>query len=126
MSSIKTNAWREGKFVDLWSLVHFLTGFTVGGAFIFLHVSPYVASAIAVALFAGWELFEPLIKIHEKSTNHISDVIVDYVGFFFAQIYVFAWHGIMYWYIPTVVGLIALTMMTMGIINFKKRKIKHS
>jgi hypothetical protein len=122
MSSTKTNTWREGKFVDLWSVVHFLTGFAVGGAFIFLHVNAYIASAIAVGLFTGWEIFEPLIKIHEQSTNHISDVIVDYVGFFIAQLYVFALQGVMHWYIPTIVALIALTLMTFGIINFKKRK----
>ncbi len=122
MSSTKTNAWREGKLIDLWSLVHFLTGFAVGGAFIFLNINPYIASAVAVGLFTGWELFEPLIKIHEQSTNHISDVIVDYIGFFIAQLYVFAWHGIMYWYIPTSIALLALIMMTWGIVDFKRRK----
>jgi hypothetical protein len=125
MSSNKTSVWREGKFVDLWSLVHFLTGIAVGGAFLFLHINSYIASAIAVGLFAGWEIFEPLIKIHEQSTNHISDVIIDYIGFFIAQLYVFAWRGIMYWYIPTVVAFIALTLMAWGLIDFKKRKNKN-
>ena len=122
MSLLKTGLWREGKYLDLWSVVHFLTGFAVGGAFIFLHVNSYIASAIAVGLFTGWEIFEPVIKIQEKSSNHITDVIVDYVGFFIAQLYVFAWHGTMHWYIPTIVALVALVLMTWGIIDFKKRK----
>lgn len=122
MSLLKTGLWREGKYLDLWSVVHFLTGFAVGGAFIFLHVNSYIASAIAVGLFTGWEIFEPVIKIQEKSSNHIADVIVDYLGFFIAQLYVFAWYGTMHWYIPTIVALVALALMTWGIIDFKKRK----
>ena len=124
MSSNKKNIWQEGKFIDLWSVVHVLTGFAISGGFIFLHVNPYIASAIAVGLFAGWEIFEPLVKIHEQSSNHVSDIIVDYLGFFIAQLYVFAWRNTMYWYIPTIFALIALILMTWGIINFKKKTFK--
>jgi len=34
---------------------------------------------------------------------------------------VFAWRGIMHWYIPIIIALIALGLMTWGISDFKKR-----
>ena len=124
MAQTKTGPWKEREFVDLWSVVHFFTCFAIGGAFLFFNVTPYIASAIAVGLFTSWEIFELFAKIHEKAANRVSDVIVDYVGFFIAQLYVFAWHGTMYWYIPVAAACIALGLETWGIIDYKKRKTK--
>ncbi len=124
MSETKVGPWKERRFVDLWSVVHFLTGFAIGGAFLFLNFQPFVASAIAVGLFAGWEIFELLSKIHEQSANRVSDVIVDYAGFFLAQLYVFVGHGTMHWYIPAIAAFMALILQAWGVIDFMKRKNK--
>jgi VanZ family protein len=122
MSQTKTGLWKEREFIDLWSVVHFFGCFAIGGAFLFFNVTPYIASAIAVGLFTSWEIFELLAKIHEKAANRVSDVIVDYAGFFLAQLYVYVWHGTMYWYIPVITACIALGLETWGIIDHKKRK----
>ncbi len=122
MAETKTGPWRERKFVDLWSVVHIFGGFAIGGAFIFLRIDPYIAGAIGVGLFAGWEIFELLIKIHEHGANRVSDVIVDYAGFFVAQLYVFVWDGTMHWYIPTIAAVVALSLEAWGIIDFFKRR----
>jgi hypothetical protein len=110
MAINRKGPWRERKFIDLWSLVHFLGGFAIGGILILLDFEPYIAGAIAAALFAGWEIFEILAKIHEHGSNRISDIVIDYSGFFLAQLYVFSLHGVMYWYIPASVAIIALSL----------------
>src|SRR4051812_20633368 len=100
MPATTTGPWKERAFVDLWSLVHFLFCFALGGFFVMLNITPYIASAIAVGLFTSWEIFELFIKVHEQSANRVSDVMVDYLGFFLAQLYVYAFHHTMHWYMP--------------------------
>ncbi len=114
--------WREGKFIDLWSLVHFIGGFTIGAYLVFLNVEPYIASAIAVALFVGWEFVEYLIKIHEHASNRLSDLVFDYSGFFLAQLYVFVWQGEMHLYIPLVAAGVTFFLEMWGLSDFLKRK----
>lgn len=118
----KKRLWRERKFLDMWSLVHLLGGFAIGGILLLLNIDTYIASAIAVALFAGWEIFEIVTKIHEHAFNRLSDMIVDYAGFFLAQLYVFAWGGTMTWYLTLAVAIVALALEAWGIIDFLNRK----
>jgi hypothetical protein len=120
MSQTKTNPWKEREFIDLWSVIHFFGGFAIGGAFLFFNITPYIASAIAVGLFTSWEIFELLAKIHEQAANRVSDVIVDYAGFFIAQLYVYVWHGTIYWYVPVIAACIALGLEICGI-NYHKK-----
>ncbi len=124
MSETTTGPWKEREFIDLWSLVHFFACFAIGGAFLYFHLTPYLACAIAVGMFTTWEIFEYFAEIHEQAANRVSDVIVDYAGFFLAQLYVYAWHGTMYWYIPVIVGSIALCLEIWGIIDYLKRSKK--
>lgn len=121
MKDKKTGLWREGKFFDLWSVVHFLGGFAIGGALVYFGVEPYLAGAIGVALFAGWELFEVIVKIHEHGANRVSDLLVDYIGFFLAQLYAYALGYEMYWYIPTVVALATLSLEIWGFLDRTRR-----
>ncbi len=122
MAGTKTGIWKEREFVDLWSLVHFLTCFAFSGVMLYFKITPYIAGGVAVLLFCGWEILELFSKIHEKAANRVSDVLVDYCGFFLAQIYVFAWHGTMYWYIPVIIGSLALGLQIWGVIDYKTRK----
>jgi hypothetical protein len=118
----RNDLWREGKFVDLWSLVHFVGGFALGAILVFLEVEPYIASAIGVALFVGWEFVEFLVKIHEHGSNRLSDLVFDYAGFFLAQLYVLYWQGEMYLYIPLVACGITLVLEIWGLSAFLERK----
>jgi hypothetical protein len=122
MAQTKTGPWKERQFLDLWSVVHFFSCFTIGCVFLLLNIDPYIASAIAVGLFAGWEIIELLTKIHEQAANRVSDVIVDYAGFFLAQLYVFALHKTMHWYIPATTALIAISLEIWGLVDFLQRK----
>lgn len=124
MAGTTTGIWKEREFVDMWSLVHFLTCFAFSGVLIYFKIDPYIAGAIAVGLFCGWEIIELFSKIHEKVANRVSDVFIDYSGFFLAQIYVYGMHKTMHWYIPIIVGAIALALQLWGVIDYYIRKKK--
>ncbi len=76
--------WRHGKYLDLWSLVHFLSGFLLCGLFYWLGVSFLWTLIISTALLVLWEVFEFIIKIIERSVNVVVDIIVGLLGFFLA------------------------------------------
>lgn len=74
-------SWREGRYWDLWSITHIVTGaiFAVAGELIGL--SLFVTFVIAVLLMSAWELFETVIQVLEGPENRILDIIVGIIGF---------------------------------------------
>lgn len=123
MPGTKTGPWKERHFFDLWSIVHLFTGFAIGGGFVYLGTDPYIACAIAVGIFTIWEIMELFANIHEEGANRVTDVIVDYGGFFLAQLYAYAWGKEMHWYIPVSAAIIAAVLQTIGVVDhFKRRK----
>lgn len=77
------NRKRNGKFVDIWSLAHFLSG---------VAFSMFLPPVVALALLTAWEPFEnfvlsPLLwryfKVsfgHESLPNSLSDIVFDSLG----------------------------------------------
>lgn len=63
---------REGKFVDLWSIPHFMFG--VLGYLMGIDVI-YVG-----AIAATWELIEVAARVREYTTNRVTDVLLAVVG----------------------------------------------
>lgn len=126
MSHTNTGPWKEKQFVDLWSVVHLFSCFAIGGLFVFLNIEPYIACALGVAIFTGWEIFEYISDIHEEAANRVSDVIVDYAGFFLAQLYAYHFHYTMRWYIPATAAIIAAGLQTWGTLDFLHRKNKKT
>jgi hypothetical protein len=78
---MQRDIWREGKYIDLWSLVHLLSGFILAGWLSFIGAPLHASVGIATIIFAVWEIFEHVYKI-EVTSNQITDLIVNYVGFF--------------------------------------------
>lgn len=78
---IRTDVWREGKWLDLWSVVHFLTGASLGFAPHILNVPTWPAFVIVFLLLVIYELFEAISKIEETVTNRIMDVVVGMTSF---------------------------------------------
>ena len=78
---VRTDMWREGKWLDLWSVVHFLSGMSVGLGFFFLRLDPLGASALAFVCFVAYEMWEKLMDIFETPQNRIMDVVVGMVSF---------------------------------------------
>lgn len=78
---IRTDAWREGKYLDLWSVPHFLSGMVVALPLYFFEFDIRSASIIAFLIFVAYEMFEVIAKIDETRWNRILDVVVGMVSF---------------------------------------------
>jgi hypothetical protein len=78
---VRTDIWREGKWVDLWCSVHFLSGISIGIAapvFNFPHV---YTVGIVFLLLVAYELWEAMVKIDETVQNRSMDVVVGMASF---------------------------------------------
>lgn len=63
---------REGEYVDLWSIPHFLLG-------VFAYLLGIDLIRVA-AIAATWELIEIAARVHEHPTNRATDVVLAVVG----------------------------------------------
>src|SRR3989344_2584189 len=78
---VRTDIWREGRWFDLWSLVHCLSGITGGFLFRYLGLDNFSAYAISFLLLVLYEMFEALAKIEETPQNRTMDVVVGMASF---------------------------------------------
>ena len=83
------NIWKHGKYLDLWSLVHFLSGFLLCGLFYWLGLGFIWAFVYSTFLLILWEAFEFIIKIIEPSVNVTVDILIGLIGFFLAAWFYF-------------------------------------
>jgi hypothetical protein len=67
--------WREGKYVDLWSAVHFLAGLLLSSLLFHAGLSLFGTVGITLAVLAGYELGEWLAGVDEHATNRIVDIL---------------------------------------------------
>ena len=77
----RTDIWREGKWIDLWSVVHLLSGASAGFSIAWLGFGFAASAVIAFLLFVAYELWEAMVKIHETPQNRSMDVVVGMVSF---------------------------------------------
>jgi len=78
------SVWQEGKFIDARVFVHILAGFTIGLALLILGVETLYAHIIIVIAIILWEVFEIYLKIKERKSNILIDLIIGYAGFILA------------------------------------------
>lgn len=78
---VRTDPWREGDYLDLWSVPHFLSGMVVAFSLFFLGFEARSAFVIAFLLLVGYELFEAVAEIDETRWNRILDVVVGMTSF---------------------------------------------
>lgn len=78
---IRTDIWREGKWLDMWSVVHFFSGVTMGFFPRYLGLDPYPAYIIALLLLVMYEMFEVMAHIEETPQNRVMDVVVGMASF---------------------------------------------
>jgi FtsH-binding integral membrane protein len=71
----------EGRFIDLWSIPHFLTGVVIALIIVFFGQSFMTGFLVTMAVAIAWEIFEILIKVHEINTNSITDIFVALIGY---------------------------------------------
>lgn len=78
---VRTDIWREGEWLDLWSVVHFLSGMSVGFGFYFLQFDARASVLLALVSFSAYEMWEALAKIEETPANRFMDIVVGMVSF---------------------------------------------
>jgi len=78
---VRTDIWREGKYLDLWSVPHFLSGMAVAFGLFFLDFATNAAFIIAILLLVAYEMFEVIAKIEETRWNRILDILVGMASF---------------------------------------------
>jgi len=74
-------SYAEGRFFDLWMVVHVLAGVEIALIAIFTKISQKSAYIYAAAVLVLWEVGEILLNIQEAPSNRGIDVIVGIVGF---------------------------------------------
>lgn len=72
--------WRHGRYVDLWSLVHFLSGVLLALGFYGLGFALTIAVTFSAILLIAWEVFEWAIRIIEPTPNVLVDVLIGFLG----------------------------------------------
>lgn len=78
---VRTDIWREGEWLDLWSVVHFLSGVSIGLGLYFLNLGALASVLLTFVSLVGYEMWEALVKIKETPSNRCMDVVVGMTSF---------------------------------------------
>ena len=78
---VRTDIWREGKWLDTWSIVHFLSGVTIGFFPQYLGLDTFSSYFLVFLLLFSYEMFEALVKIEETPQHRFMDVVVGMASF---------------------------------------------
>ncbi len=77
----KYNIWKKGKYIDLWSLNHFVGGVLIARILFFFDLSFWPALSITFVVKMVWEIYELIRNIKESIENKVMDVIIGIFGF---------------------------------------------
>jgi hypothetical protein len=77
----RTDIWREGKWVDLWSVVHTLSGVSLGFGLSVLHLGDVASVLLVLLLLILYEMWERLMQMEETFANGCMDVVCGMAGF---------------------------------------------
>lgn len=78
---VRTDIWREGEYLDFWSVPHFLSGIALALALHLLGFGFFPAIIFGFLLLVAYEAFEYLARIEETRWNRILDVVVGMASF---------------------------------------------
>ncbi len=79
-----SSTFDEGRYFDLWMLVHALGGVTGGFSNLFFALSTPRVYAVGAALMIAWEGAEYLRGIRESWENRVLDIVLGLLGVAFA------------------------------------------
>src|SRR3990167_7248440 len=77
----RSDIWREGKWLDMWSVVHLLSGMSFGLALWVLGLGTTASIVIAFLVFVLYETWEAMVRIVETPQNRFMDVVVGMMSF---------------------------------------------
>ena len=101
----RKDMWREGEYLDLWSVPHFLTGALIACLVYLLHLPFWYAVLLATVLFIGYEVFEHIIEIEETVWNRRLDVVVGLASFVPITILISDWKFVEVFILGLCVGI---------------------
>jgi len=78
---VRTDIWREGKWIDLWSVVHFLSGISLGLGTYFFKFGTQSSFVIVFLLLVAYEMWEAMVQIEETPQNRFMDVVIGMTSF---------------------------------------------
>jgi hypothetical protein len=87
----RKDIWREGEYLDFWSVPHFLSGALLACLVYLFHLSFWYATLLAAVLLIAYEVFEHMIEIDETVWNRRLDVVVGLASFIPITILIFDW-----------------------------------
>lgn len=73
-------SYREGRYFDLWMLVHGVGGVTGGLSNVFLGLTTTNVYLVGVLMMVAWEILEYAKGIRESPVNRVIDVAVGLLG----------------------------------------------
>ena len=73
----------EGRYVDLWSIPHVISGALIAFALMRLGFGFWSGLALSAALASGWELFEQFTALSstEYASNSLMDIVFGVLGY---------------------------------------------
>lgn len=87
-SGFEDMGWPEGRYVDKWTIPHFLCGVGIGIATSALKIRYPTDWIIGTTIIVGWEIYEHFVPPKEYLENHIVDTIVGLGGFGLIKLFV--------------------------------------
>lgn len=81
---ILLTSWGGAQYIDRWFFVHLLGGFVLALVLRFYSISLRRALIMSGLILIGWEIYEKAFNIAEPWINTFIDIIIGYLGVFFA------------------------------------------
>ena len=113
--------WKEGKYLDLWSLPHFLVGIILGHIFIYFNLSLTIALIATLVIKTVWEVYEHKYVTIEAVPNKILDVIIGLIGLI--TVYVYNDYALINLVSFSVILIINIIFSFWGLLSMKKMNL---
>lgn len=104
-------------YFDLWSVMHFLTGFSSGFLFSYFGLSGLLSLGLVFLIAVLWEVFEYVMGVSEGNwVPVLLDVVLALVGFSLAY-WMFSFYGVINLYLGV---LFFVFMLIVGVVGWGK------
>ncbi|MFA7252683.1 MAG: hypothetical protein WC027_02395 [Candidatus Paceibacterota bacterium] len=113
--------WKEGKYLDLWSLPHFLVGIILGHIFIYFGLDLAIALVATLIIKIAWEIYEHKYVTIEAVPNKILDVVVGIIGLI--VIYIYNDYSLINLTSFSVILIINIIFSSWGLLSMKKMNL---
>ena len=113
--------WKHGKYVDSWSIVHFLWGIILAAALYRFGVEFIFALIISLVLLITWELIEWFINVIEPRANVLVDLAIGIAGFLVGGYFYYERYRAFDPNIFAAIFFLTLALDLWGFIDFLKR-----